>query len=99
MTRKRRTVFLSIVFIAIPLLVGNGILRYGKPRSSEQIYDDVRQATNAAYRDGLFQGKLAAARGAKPIPSVGRWNDDKDRSFFVAGYVQGHKQVSADKLK
>jgi hypothetical protein len=97
MTRKRRTVFLSTVFIAIPLLVGNVILRPGRPRSSERINGDVRQATNAAYRDGLFQGKLAAARGAKPIPSVGRWNGEKDRSSFAAGYKEGYEQQEARK--
>ena len=97
MTRKRRTVFLSSVFIAIPLLVGNVILRFGSPRSSEHINGDVRQATNAAYRDGLFQGELAAARGAKPIPSVGRWADEKDRSSFAAGYKEGYEQQGARK--
>jgi hypothetical protein len=97
MTTKRKTVFLSTVFIAIPLLLGNVVLRSEKSRSFEQTYEDVRQATDAAYRDGLFQGKLAAARGPKPIPSVGRWNDDKDRSSFAAGYKEGYEQQGARK--
>ena len=95
MSMEKRAVFLSAVFVAIPLLAGKAILQSGKFHSSELVSDEVRHATDAAYRDGLFQGKLAAARGNKAIPSVGRWSSSEDRSSFVAGYTQGYQQQLA----
>jgi hypothetical protein len=48
----------------------------------------VERASNAAYRDGLFQGRLARERGGKPHVSLGRWSTAGDRSAFSAGYDQ-----------
>ena len=49
----------------------------------------VEMAGDAAYRDGLFLGKLN--REAKPhmLAPVGRWSTEKDRASFVQGYRQG----------
>ncbi|MGA7919015.1 MAG: hypothetical protein WCA38_05035 [Candidatus Acidiferrales bacterium] len=47
---------------------------------------------NAAFRDGLFQGKLAASHVEEEHWSVGRWNAPADRAAFVAGYRQGYSQ-------
>ena len=95
MSRKKKAVFLSAVFIAIPVVAGKAILHSERFRSSELVSDEVSHATDAAYRDGLFQGKLAAERGRKPIPNVGRWSSGEDRSSFVAGYTQGYQQQPA----
>jgi len=49
----------------------------------------VEMAGDAAYRDGLFLGKLN--REAKPhmLAPVGRWSTEKDRASFLQGYRQG----------
>jgi hypothetical protein len=47
---------------------------------------------NAAFRDGLFQGKLAASHGEEEHLSVGRWNAPEDRAAFVAGYRHGYSE-------
>jgi hypothetical protein len=94
MSRKKKAVFLSAVFIVIPVVAGKAILHSGK-FTSELVSDEVSHATDAAYRDGLFQGKLAADRGHKPIPSVGRWSSGEDRSSFVAGFTQGYQRQLA----
>jgi len=49
----------------------------------------VKMAGDAAYRDGLFLGKLN--RQAKPhmLAPVGRWSTEKDRASFLQGYRQG----------
>jgi long-subunit fatty acid transport protein len=46
-------------------------------------------ANNAAYRDGLYQAKLAVERGSGVHIARGRWASDEDRAAFVAGYQQG----------
>jgi len=43
---------------------------------------------DAPYRDGLFQGRLAALRGGENRPSVGRWSSDEARDHFVLGYEE-----------
>jgi hypothetical protein len=46
----------------------------------------VRFASNAAFRDGLYQGKLDAQHGNKPHIRSARWSADPDRLAFVSGY-------------
>jgi len=43
---------------------------------------------DAAYRDGLYQGRLAAERG-DTVPSVGRWSAAEKREHFGIGYREG----------
>jgi hypothetical protein len=45
---------------------------------------------DAPYRDGLFQGRLAALRGGANRPSVGRWSSDEAREHFVLGYEEAY---------
>jgi hypothetical protein len=53
------------------------------------------QAANAAFRDGLYLGKLAAERGETPQVSLGRWATASDRESFVAGYETAYQENSA----
>lgn len=57
------------------------------------------EATHAAFRDGLYQGKLSAESGRESRPSsgYGRWHYDQDLTSFVAGYQQGYAQARAAK--
>ena len=48
------------------------------------------EAIDGAFRDGLFQGELAATRGSTRHISRGRWAADKDRASFSEGYRQGY---------
>lgn len=51
---------------------------------------DLRFATDAAFRDGLYLGKLAAqTRQLRPAPT-GRWSTGHDRALFAAGYQRGY---------
>jgi hypothetical protein len=54
--------------------------------------DPLLQARSAAYRDGMYQGLLAAKRGSGLHVAIGRWSTDGDRASFVAGYELGHAQ-------
>jgi hypothetical protein len=54
---------------------------------------DVGALMDAAFRDGLFLGRLDAEQGRKPQLSTGRWSTDSDRRLFVSGYVQAYGEV------
>jgi hypothetical protein len=47
-------------------------------------------ATDGAFRDGLYQGQLAIARGSEAHVAVGRWAAPQDRTSFAAGYRKGY---------
>jgi len=55
----------------------------------------IIRSTDAAYRDGLYLGRLDAQAGRRPHPAIGRWSQDADRSLFRAGYNAGYTQASA----
>lgn len=46
--------------------------------------------TLGPFRDGLYLGRLTAARGEESHISQGRWSNQADRNLFAAGYKQGH---------
>jgi len=49
-------------------------------------------AADGAFRDGLYQGRLAAESGQPMRPSIGRWSTAQDRSMFSAGYRRGYDE-------
>ncbi|MGH9498061.1 MAG: hypothetical protein ACRD3L_02875 [Terriglobales bacterium] len=51
------------------------------------------QASDGAYRDGLFQGKIDATRGRQPHLTSGRWSTDLDRASFISGYRRGYRET------
>jgi hypothetical protein len=54
-------------------------------------------AMNAAYRDGLYLGKLAAEQGNEAHVATARWALTKDRESFAAGYQQSYSAVLASR--
>ena len=57
---------------------------------------EAAQASNAAFRDGLYEGKLHAKVEQEPRLSVGRWRTQADRDSFIAGYKQGYAGQSVE---
>jgi hypothetical protein len=51
---------------------------------------NTAQATNAAFRDGLFLGGLAARHGDESQIAVGRWATSQDPLSFTMGSQQGY---------
>ena len=47
-------------------------------------------ASDGAFRDGLYVGKLTAESGRPSHPLTGRWSSEKDRASFRAGYPRGY---------
>ena len=73
-----------------------GLSRRGQS-PSEPLLLNASQATNAAYRDGLFLGSFAARRGEDFHAAEGRWARDEDRQAFVDGYRAGYDAVLAER--
>jgi hypothetical protein len=61
---------------------------------SDFVGNAVHYPSDAAFRDGLFQGRLDAEHGRKQHLASGRWNLDSDRRLFVAGYLQAYRETS-----
>jgi hypothetical protein len=67
--------------------------------SSPRPAAEVQFAADAAFRDGLYLGRLAAQDGRPERPSTGRWSSQQDRASFTAGYQRGYNDVLARALK
>jgi hypothetical protein len=58
---------------------------------------DWALATDGAYRDGLYIGRLVAERGLPPRPPTGRWSKGEDRKSFAAGYWLAYNEYRRHK--
>ena len=84
---------LPIFTIAIALCLGAAVAMIQSDRGSDGWQSSSIQtahATSAPYRDGLYLGKLAAARSGESQISTGRWTTEADRASFKAGFQQGY---------
>jgi thiazole synthase ThiGH ThiG subunit len=78
----------TISLFALALTLGMGtasMLNTNNQNSNQPV-----QNADAAFRDGLYLGKLAAQAGAEPHVARGRWATPGDRVLFSAGYQEGY---------
>jgi hypothetical protein len=99
-TRNAKRLFLYVCIVALTFGAATVMLSVRAARLTKIIMGNTTQAMDgdAAFRDGLFLGKLDAESGRKPHLSIGRWNTARDRASFVAGYQQGYRQVQGVKI-
>lgn len=79
---------LLVVGLAIGCMGTSGVLFQGVRANSRTNSIEVQNANDAAFRDGLYVGKLARAAGKPTRPPVGRWSTAQDRASFLRGYQQ-----------
>ena len=98
MTKKAKTLSVFISLGVIPFGAATvGLV--GKASHAKRVSTvDATQQTDAAFRDGLYLGKLDANDARKVRPSIGRWSDPKDRASFLAGYQRGYEEARATKI-
>jgi hypothetical protein len=65
--------------------------------SSATVAQTVDQNNDAAFRDGLYLGRIAAEAGAAPYIAIGRWLTAEDRASFTEGYQRGYNEVLASR--
>ena len=88
-----KTLFFLTPAIALGMAIASGF-RSGSPPNLN-VDETISQATNGAYRDGIFVGKLSAEHGAKARAPIGRWATAEDRASFNAGYQRGYGEFLA----
>jgi hypothetical protein len=89
---KRLSLFASVAALGMGTV---SMLRADRRNHSPIPNETVAQITGAAFRDGLYLGRLAAERGAEPHVAIGRWATAEDRSSFTAGYQRGYGEFLA----
>jgi hypothetical protein len=85
-----RKYFLGVLAIAL-CLGGAALVR--SANQQDAFVDENQDAVGAAdgaFRDGLYQGQLAMARGSEAHVAVGRWAAPQDQTSFAAGYRKGY---------
>jgi hypothetical protein len=86
-----------VLFAGTVLLgLGTFAMQTGRHRPSVMPPSVVEHANDAAYRDGLYLGTLAAHRGDPYHASAGRWANANDRSAFADGYRQGYSSTRGE---
>jgi hypothetical protein len=82
------------VFLIVLGCAATVVLTTAASRPSHFVGSAVNEPTDAAFRDGEFQGRLDVERGKKRHLSIGRWNLDSDRRLFVSGYLRAYRKMS-----
>ena len=89
---------IGLYVLIIVLSVGSAAMVQSVMRTRSLNSDSsALMATNGAFRDGLYLGKLAAKNGEEPRIAIGRWVRDEDRSAFQEGYYRGFHQTLVDR--
>ncbi len=83
---------LLVVGLAIGCMGTSGVLFQGVRANSRTNSIEVQNANDAAFRDGLYIGKLSRTEGRAMRPPVGRWSTAQDRASFLRGYQQAYGQ-------
>jgi hypothetical protein len=91
---KRLPLYASVIALGI---VPTSMLHSNRHDNLPAANENVAEATDGAFRDGLYLGRLAAKRGSEPRIAVGRWATGKDRASFTAGYQRGYSEVLASR--
>lgn len=77
-------------YATIVILGATATLAVSPRAASPGATAEARFATDGAFRDGLYLGKLGAEQGHAMRPAIGRWSREQDRAMFTAGYRRGY---------
>src|ERR1700758_5284820 len=90
MKRLSLYVFAMAVALGIATLLLTGAITSATQSATAQL----DRATNGAFRDGLYLGKLDASQGNRPHLGSGRWSNEVDRRNYIEGYQTGFNEVA-----
>src|SRR5258705_196533 len=86
----RSTLFCFSIALTLWAGVAFMLRRAARKDSFPGLHDNNPAQTRAAFRDGLYLGRLAAQSGEEPHISEARGSNQADRILFTAGYAQGY---------
>jgi hypothetical protein len=78
--------------VAIAVSLGTTAMLANSERAPQQ-RAAAQLNSDAAFRDGIYIGRLAVERKQPPRPLIGRWSTEKDRATFLAGYWRGYNET------
>lgn len=81
--------------LALAVCLGTTAMLANGGRATPQSAD-AQMASDGAFRDGLYVGRLAAENGRPLHPQIGRWSSERDRTSFAAGYRRGYGEILAN---
>jgi hypothetical protein len=90
-TMKKHAAFAALLALFAGMAATSRSSRAGTLPAS----DFNRLSTNAAFRDGLYLGRLAARQNTQEHVASGRWATVADRELFIAGYHEGYSVLQA----
>jgi len=82
-----------LIYAAIFTGLGAGAIGLNNSSAMPDPSAEARLASDGAFRDGLYLGKLAAENGQPRRLAVGRWSTEQDRAMFTAGYRRGYSEI------
>jgi hypothetical protein len=95
--RRKNMYRLSTFATAIAICLGTtAVLNNSKSVTKPTRNVEASFASDGAFRDGLYLGKLTADHGQPFRPGIGRWSSEQDRAMFTAGYRRGYREVMAN---
>jgi hypothetical protein len=89
---SRISIVVAAVGIALICGAAGLVVNAGTSGNDDASARAALHAGDAAFRDGMFHGRLQAQRGENPHFDTGRWSRDSDRQSFVAGYQDGYME-------
>jgi hypothetical protein len=85
-----------VLALALAVSVGTTAMLANSDNATRQPQSVItKMASDGAFRDGLYIGKLAAKHGQPQSPPIGRWSNERDRASFVDGYRRSYTAVLA----
>ena len=85
---------IALLVLALSGSFTAGLVVGESKREPSQLTVEVAHAGDAAFRDGLYQGRLDSKEGRKPHLAMGRWSSNEARASFFAGYWRGYRPSS-----
>ena len=89
---------LSLYATVLALFAGTaGMLQTSRTNPLPAMHDETGLNNSAAFRDGLYLGRLAAKSGDQGRVAIGRWSAESDRALFKAGFQRGYYEFLASR--
>jgi hypothetical protein len=87
---------LSLYAGLLALFAGTAVmLQHNATSGTPTMSDKAGLNSNAAYRDGLYLGGLAAKSGSPGRVAIGRWAAESDHALFKTGFRRGYDDFVA----
>lgn len=81
--------------VIMSLVLATSLANYHSSTHNDVQFGD---AGNAAYRDGIYLGRLSAKNGKPPHIAYVRWSAAQGRASFTTGYQEGYAEMLASRV-